>query len=91
MALLPETKSPIELLTALLGEMTARATEAERQRDAEIENSRIWYEQCQLRKDELKEAKQRIEELERDMQEAIHCIDDLTAKLDKVTKTKQGS
>ena len=86
-----EKKSPIDLLTELLGEMTARATEAERQRDIAEKNARDWYEYHQRKEAELKEKNERIEELEHDLQEALICIDDLTVKLDKAEKTKQGS
>lgn len=86
-----EKKSPIDLLTDLLGEMTARATEAERQRDIAENNARDLYQYHQRKETELKEANERIKELEHDLQEALICIDDLTVKLDKATKTKQGS
>lgn len=90
MARITEKKSPIDLLTELLGEMTARATEAERQRDIAEKNARDWYEYHQRKEAELKEAKERITELERDMQEAMMHIEDLASRLDKET-TQQGS
>ena len=44
------TKNPIELMANLLAEMTARAMEAERQRDEALKSSEEWY-QNYLRKD----------------------------------------
>lgn len=38
-----KTKTPIEILTDALAEMTARAVEAERQRDHAIEEADSWY------------------------------------------------
>lgn len=38
-----KTKTPIELMAALLAEMTERAMEAERQRDAAKEDASNWY------------------------------------------------
>lgn len=85
-----EKKSPIDLLTELLGEMTARATEAERQRDIAEKNARDWYEYHQRKEAELKKANERIKELENDVQEAMMHIEDLTSRLDKEI-TQQGS
>lgn len=38
-----KTKTPIERMAALLAEMTERAIEAERQRDAAREDASNWY------------------------------------------------
>ena len=45
-----QDRTPIEMLTDLLGEMTARAIEAERQRDEARKEAGEWYQHFQ-RKD----------------------------------------
>ena len=48
-------KNPIQLVTELLAEMTARAVEAERQRDEAQKSSDEWYAYYQKKDTELKE------------------------------------
>lgn len=48
-------KNPIQLVTELLAEMTARAVEAERQRDEAQKSSDEWYAYYQKKDAELKE------------------------------------
>ena len=43
-----ETKSPLDLVTELLAVMTARAVEAERQRDEAQKSADEWYQNCLL-------------------------------------------
>ena len=61
-----QTKTPIELLTALLAEMTERAIAAERERDAKKKEAEEWYKRWQertaaLRDTELKLSAERDE------------------------------
>lgn len=53
-------KSPIELLTELLATMTARAVEAERQRDEALKSSDEWYHNWQNKDAALKEAEAKL-------------------------------
>lgn len=55
-----ETKSPIELVTELLAIMTARAVEAERQRDEAQKSSDEWYNNWQNKDAQLKEAEAKL-------------------------------
>lgn len=55
-----ETKNPIELVTELLAVMTARAVEAERQRDEAEKTSDDWYTNWQRKDSELKEAEAKL-------------------------------
>ncbi|WP_302316952.1 hypothetical protein [uncultured Alistipes sp.] len=48
-------KNPIQLVTELLAEMTARVVEAEQQRDEAQKNSDEWYAYYQKKDAELKE------------------------------------
>ena len=52
-----ETKSPLDLVTELLAVMTARAVEAERQRDEAQKSSDEWYNNWQNKDAQLTEAK----------------------------------
>lgn len=53
-------KNPIQLVTELLAEMTARAVEAERQRDEAQKNSDEWYAYYQKKTEELKEMEAKL-------------------------------
>lgn len=55
-----QTKSPIELVTELLGTMAARAVEAERQRDKAKKNADEWYGYYQNKDAELKEVEAKL-------------------------------
>lgn len=55
-----KTKTPIELVTDLLAIMTARAVEAERQRDEAKKSSDEWYAFYQQKDAELKEAQAKL-------------------------------
>lgn len=55
-----QIKSPIEMLTDLLGEMTARALEAERQRDEALKSSDEWYQNWQRKDAQLKEVEEAL-------------------------------
>ena len=50
-----KTKTPIELMADLLATMTARAIEAERQRDEAEKSSDEWYQNWQTKDAALKE------------------------------------
>ena len=51
-----KTKTPIESMADLLAEMTERAMEAERQRDAAREEAATWYRHHQNKVEKLAEA-----------------------------------
>ena len=57
-----ETKSPLDLVTELLAVMTARAVEAERQRDEAQKSADEWYQNWQRKDSELKEAEAKLTE-----------------------------
>lgn len=64
------TKSPIELMAELLATMTARAVEAERERDEVRKSSDDWYQNWQNKDAALKEAEAKLEALKK--QEGDH-------------------
>ncbi len=53
-------KNPIQLVTELLAEMTARAVEAEQQRDEAQKSSDEWYAYYQKKDAELKETEAKL-------------------------------
>ena len=53
-------KNPIQLVTELLAEMTARVVEAERQRDGGQKSSDEWYAYYQKKTEELKELEAKL-------------------------------
>lgn len=55
-------KTPIELMADLLAEMTARATEAERQRDEAKQSSDDWYQRWKDKDEQLKKTESKLEE-----------------------------
>jgi len=55
-----KSKSPIELMADLLATMTARAVEAERQRDEAQKSSDEWYQHWQDKDSALKEAEAKL-------------------------------
>ena len=54
------TKSPIELMAELLATMTARAVEAERERDEAQKSSDDWYNNWQTKDAALKETEDKL-------------------------------
>lgn len=54
------TKSPVQLMADLLGEMTQRALDAERERDEARQSSDEWYQNWQRKDAELKEAQAKL-------------------------------
>lgn len=54
------TKTPIELVTALLAEMTERAMEAERQRDIAEKDAETWYTSYLSKDKQLREANEKL-------------------------------
>ena len=54
-------KTPIEALAFTLGEMTARAMEAERQRDAAKEDANNWYDLYQRKEAQVKDLELKLE------------------------------
>lgn len=55
-----KSKSPIELMADLLATMTARAIEAEHQRDEAEKSSDEWYKNWQTKDAALKEAEAKL-------------------------------
>lgn len=53
-------KNPIQLVTELLAEMTARVVEAEQQRDEAQKSSDEWYAYYQKKTEELKELEAKL-------------------------------
>ena len=73
------TKSPIELMAELLANMTARAVEAERERDEAQKSSDDWYKNWQTKDAALKEAEAKLlaeigehQETRRQLREALN-------------------
>ena len=56
-----QKNTPIELMAQLLAEMTERAMNAERERDAERENSNEWYRSYKTKSEELTKTKAELE------------------------------
>ncbi|MGP1348478.1 MAG: hypothetical protein ACTTK0_02395 [Stomatobaculum sp.] len=54
------TKSPVQLMADLLGEMTQRALDAERERDEARKSSDEWYQHWQHKDAKLKEAQAKL-------------------------------
>lgn len=74
-----KTKTPIELMADLLANMTARAIEAERQRDEAEKSSDEWYQNWQAKDAALKEAEAKLraeigehQETRRQLREALN-------------------
>lgn len=80
-----QTKNPIELVTELLGTMTARAVEAERQRDEAKKNADEWYGYYQSKDAELKEAEAK---LSTEITEHQNTRQTLREALDTISKMK---
>lgn len=88
-------KNPIQLVTELLAEMTARVVEAEQQRDEAQKNSDEWYAYYQKKDAELKETAEKLAAAERRYENGTRF---LTGKLaeyfetvpHKATKTKES-
>ena len=55
-----DIRTPIQLMGDLLVEMTARAMEAERQRDEALRSSDDWYHHWKRRDDDAKEAEAKL-------------------------------
>lgn len=53
-------RSPVQLMADLLGELTERTIEAERQRDEARKSSDEWYQNWQRKDAELKEAQAKL-------------------------------
>lgn len=73
------TKSPIELMAELLATMTARAVEAERERDEAQKSSDDWYNNWQTKDAALKETEDKLraeieehQETRRQLREALN-------------------
>lgn len=74
-----KTKTPIELMADLLATMTARAIEAERQRNEAEKSSDEWYQNWQTKDAALKEAEAKLraeigehQETRRQLREALN-------------------
>lgn len=74
-----KTKTPIELMADLLATMTARAIEAERQRDEAEKSSDEWYQNWQTKDAALKESEAKLraeigehQETRRQLREALN-------------------
>lgn len=80
-----KTKNPIELVTELLGTMTARAVETERQRDEAEKSSDEWYHNWQAKDAALKEAEAK---LSAEIAEHQNTRQKLREALDTISKMK---
>lgn len=81
-----EKKTPIEQVTDLLAEMTARATEAEQRTNAAEKSSTEWYTRYLEKSKELEAANKRIAELEDDLKRVVEYIEKHNEK-----PTKKGA
>lgn len=74
------TKSPVQLMADLLGEMTQRALDAVMERDEARQSSDEWYQNWQRKDAELKEAQAKlsaeIEEHQRTRDKLREALDD---------------
>ena len=89
-------KTPIELMADLLAEMTARAIEAERQRDEALKSSDDWYKNWQRQSAKLKETEALLEKTETSLNEERderhYCevrIEKLIEKYEAPTKAEE--
>ena len=83
-----QTHTPIELMAQLLANMTERAMNAERERDAERENSNEWYrlykskgEELSAVKTELEVTKTKLEETTAELEHKKLLIEDTEKNL----------
>lgn len=80
-----KTKTPLQIMADALAEMTERAMEAERQRDAAKEDANNWYSLYQRRDAQLTET---IAKLDAEI-EAHRCTQrSVQALIDKYEKTE---
>lgn len=80
-----EIKDPIHQLAYLLGCMTVRATEAERQRDEALKSSDEWYQNWQRKDAQLKE-------MEASFHQEAEAHEKTRAKLRKyIAKLEEGA
>lgn len=70
------TKNPIEILTETLATMTARAVEAERQRDEAIASSNEWFALYQKKDAELGREKEAHAATKKEYQELLNELAD---------------
>lgn len=70
------TKNPIEILTETLATMTARAVEAERERDAAIASSNDWYSMYQRKDEELGKEKEAHAATKKELQDLLDQLAD---------------
>lgn len=56
----PQEATPLQVLAGMLGIMTERAQNAERERDAALRDSDFWRATCQRKETEIKELKEKL-------------------------------
>lgn len=64
-----ERINPVDCMAQLLAEMTKRALEAERQRDAAREDSEQWYNNYRVKQREIEELKEMLDEKQNELKE----------------------
>lgn len=72
-----KNRTPIELVTDLLAQMTARAAEAEQRANAAEKSASEWYERYRSKDKELQNANKQIDELVGDLKQAVEHIEKL--------------
>ena len=82
------TKSPVQLMADLLGEMTQRAFDAVMERDEARQSSDEWYQNWQRKDAELKEAQAK---LSAEIEEHQRTRDKLREALDNKAKGAQDN
>ena len=78
-----KTRTPIESMAALLAEMTERAMEAERQRDAAKDDADQWYHGYLRKTAELEEAKNRLAAKTKENEELRGAVEAYIEKYEK--------
>lgn len=77
------TKTPVELLTALLAEMTERAIEAEQQRDKANESVDQWYRLYMNMETKLKEKETELNDQTKENEKLRAKIAELIENMEK--------
>lgn len=80
-----QKNTPIELMAQLLAEMTERAMNAERERDAECENSYEWYRSYKTKSEELTKTKAELEATKAELEHTKLLIEEAEKKLKLLT------
>lgn len=85
-----QKNTPIELMAQLLADMTERAMNAERERDAECENSIEWYRSYKSKGEELRAVKTELEVTKTALEHAKTELEFVEEKYNSLVKNMPG-